>query len=329
MVCLILPAIRGPDTQETRLSAVSSGMNSVMQRKPQIQVSRLPRSQRVDRRAGLTVLELMVVMSIIGVLLGLVLPAVQAAREAARRVHCIHNLRQLGIAIHSYSDTFGGLPPGWQRDPSGVSAFGWAVSLLPFMEQSALEKRADSARPIDASENQFVREQTPSFMFCPSDNAPLRFTLFAENEEQVSSSNHGDLPLFDLPGANYVGVFGTGIPDEVPGHTGNGAFREAASVRLAEFQRGLSQSLWVGERTAQRLPASWLGFALDGEDAPGRVVGSAGVGPNVRDADECEFDSRHPGCANFLWGDGGARPIDDGIDRRVYRRLASRQGEGS
>jgi prepilin-type processing-associated H-X9-DG protein len=79
----------------------------------------------------------------------------------------------------------------------------------------------------------------------------------------------------------------------------------------------------VGERTARKLPSTWLGFDLRGEDAAGRVTGQAWLGPNRADADECEFDSRHPGGVNFLWGDGHVAWLIDEIDAMLYRQLAS------
>ncbi|HTI52374.1 MAG TPA: DUF1559 domain-containing protein [Planctomycetaceae bacterium] len=274
-----------------------------------------------DSRRGLTVLELLVVLAIVGVLLGLVLPALNAARESARKLTCSHNLRQLGIALHSYHDVFAGLPAGWQRESSGRSAFGWASGILTFIEQEPLDQKVDRTRSIDAAENLSACRQSFPMLLCPSDNAPARFELFAD---QGTVASWPPKVLARLPGANYVGIFGTLDPDTVDGRIGNGAFLEGRSIRMAEFQRGLSQSLLVGERTAQRLTSTWIGFVIGGEDAPGRVAGGVILGPNRRDADECEFDSRHPGSVNFLWGDAGVRSISDSIDSAIYRRFARR-----
>lgn len=270
---------------------------------------------------GLTVLELLIVLAIVAVLLGLVLPALHAARESSRRLTCAHNLRQLGMALHAYHDLFAGLPPGWQRESSGRSAFGWASGVLALIEQQPVDRMLDRTRSIDAAENLSACRQSLAMMYCPSDNAPAEFDLFADQGLLVPWQPK---VLVRLPGANYVGIFGTTDPDSVDGRTGNGVFLDGRSVRFAEFQRGLSQSLLVGERTAQRLFSTWIGFVVGGEDAPGRIVGSVNQGPNRRDADECELDSRHPGCVNFLWGDAGVRSISDAIDSATYRRLAQR-----
>lgn len=160
-------------------------------------------------------------------------------------------------------------------------------------------------------------------MLCPSDHAERSFGLYAEHESPESNADNEELLIY-LPAANYVGVFGTTDPDAVPGSSGNGAFIEGRPFRFAEFPRGLTQSLLIGERTARKLPSTWIGFLLRGEDAPARVVGFADKGPNRSDADECEFDSRHPDRANFLWGDGHVEAISNSIASPVYRRFANR-----
>src|SRR5688572_7073348 len=94
---------------------------------------------------GFTLVEILVVIAIIGILVGLLLPAVQAAREAARRTSCFNNMKQIGLALHSYHDTFRTLPPGWlAHDPvtrqpwtEGETGWGWASLILPFIEQNA------------------------------------------------------------------------------------------------------------------------------------------------------------------------------------------------
>lgn len=104
---------------------------------------------------------------------------------------------------------------------------------------------------------------------------------------------------------------------------------ELRAVRLSQFVRGLSSSLLVGERTARKLPSTWVGFLTNGEDAAGRIVGFADRGPNRDSADECEFASRHPGCVNFLWADGHVSTIADNIAPNTYRQLAVRAARRS
>lgn len=281
--------------------------------------------RRSSARHGLTVLELLVVLAVISVLLGLILPAVHNVRESARRLTCTNHLRQLGIALHSYHDVYRGLPPGWQPEPTRGTAWGWAAALLPYIDQAGLVPAISRNLPVNSPENDFASRQVLPLLLCPSDSAPRGFSLYADKGGIHLAARAGEMPLAMLPAANYLGVFGTSDPDMVPGPTGDGAFIEAESRRIAEFDRGLSNVLWLGERTARRLPSTWIGFVVAGEDAPSRVVGEAFQGPNRLGADECEFDSRHPGCANFLWGDGSVRAIADTIDSANYRRLASRR----
>lgn len=278
------------------------------------------------RRSGFTVVELVTVMAIVGVLLGLVLPAVQSAREAARRMTCTSHLRQIGLALHAYHDTMQGLPPGWQVDIRQRTAWSWNVPLLPYLESQDLLRRIDQHAAIDAASNREARSVTPPLLLCPSDHVTPTFDLFPEPPELTAADLVVQGPvLTQLPAGNYLGVFGTRLPDESPGSSGDGAFLEGRSIRFVELRRGLSQTLLIGERTARKLPSTWLGFVIGGEDAAGRVAGFAWLGPNEAATDECEFDSRHPGCANFLWGDGGVRAIAQGIDRHLYRCLATRE----
>jgi prepilin-type processing-associated H-X9-DG protein len=142
--------------------------------------------------------------------------------------------------------------------------------------------------------------------------------MFAEIGEHGTHAQESDDVLITLPRANYVGVFGTTDPDDVPGESGNGTFRQSRGRRFAEMLRGTSHVMMVGERTTRKIPSSWLGFAVEGEDAAGRVVGYADLGPNRDDADECEFDSRHPGHSNFVWADGHVAAVQDDVDHATY-----------
>ena len=291
-------------------------------------------------RAGLTVVELLVVMAITGIIASLLLPALAEARESARRMQCTSHLKQLGLSLHQYHELQKGLPPGWQPDARRYSAWSWAVPLLPYIEQAALLQKL----PFQSAMNPMAEEgEEPAtllpLLICPSDAAERSFALYAEIDEPPGLTNaagsnsepddddeeHSDTVLTWLPAANYLGVFGTTDPDAVAPQSGNGAFLEKRSVRFHEFQQGLSQSFLIGERTARKLPATWLGFLYQGEDAPARVSGFAGQGPNRDDADECEFDSRHRGVTNFLFGDGHVAAVSDGIEASVYRGYARRQ----
>ncbi len=276
-----------------------------------------------ERRRGVTVLELLVTVGIIGVLAGLLLPAVQQAR-GLRRLQCTNHLKQIGLAIHNYHDQHRALPIGRRADAVGASAFGWAPAILPFLDLVTLAHRIDDEASVTAAVNDEARTQTPVVFRCPSDPQDLTFALYAETDEHHTAPFAADTVLTVLPSANYVGVFGTSEPDDRPTPPGEGTFVGDRSVRFRDVIRGLSNVVIVGERTARKLPATWFGVPLAGEDAAGRLLGNAWIGPNRDDADECEFDSRHAGCTNFLWGDGHVRSIADSIDTHLYREFAKR-----
>jgi len=277
----------------------------------------------------LTVLELMVSLGIIGLIAALVLPALSAAREAARRIQCVDHFRELGIALHNHHSSLNRLPVGWAYDPSQRSAYGWAVPLLPYLSESPLADQIDRRLPVDAPPNAVAKRTPLNVMRCPSDIAEPFFLLFEESDDSdtilslSSTRAAGPVSLFELPTANYVGVFGTLDPDiSIPAPRGDGAFLENRSVRFSDFLRGVSNSLVIGERTMAQVPSTWLGVSLLGEDAAARLVGAALQGINNPLADECDFSSRHPGGANFLWGDGRVTFVSAEIDLEQYHRSA-------
>lgn len=275
---------------------------------------------RDKHRKGLTVLELLTSIAVISTLTALVLPAINSARESARRLQCSNNLRQVGLALHTYHDQYGSLTAGWQWGPHRRTAYGWAVPLLPGLEQNALASRIDRSRGVGDCRNAFARNRSLPVFLCPSDLAPPTFALYGGN-----TAAGRDVPLLTLPSSNYVGVFGTREPDDgFPPPRGDGAFFSCMPARFADFRRGLSNTIFVGERPAATVPSTWLGVDFRGEDAACRILGQVDTGPNHASGDECEFGSRHPGIANFLWGDGRVTGVSDSVDAEVYRRLARR-----
>lgn len=276
-----------------------------------------------SRAGGLTIVELLVSTAVISTMMALLLPAVQASREAARNLQCQNNLHQVGMALVDHHHSHKSLPAGWTTDSTGESAFGWLPFIFPELEESGLSQELDIAGPLMPISSRLAT--TPAVLVCPSDIVEPTFDLFAEAEDHETHAQESQETLGTLPAASYLGVFGTTDADDVPGASGNGTFVANRNCRFAEITRGLSHVVIVGERTARKLPATWLGIALDGEDATGRLTGYCDLGPNRPDADECEFDSRHPGSVNFLWGDGHVGSVTDNIDRQLYREMARRQ----
>ncbi|NQV24594.1 MAG: DUF1559 domain-containing protein [Rhodopirellula sp.] len=195
-------------------------------------------------RSGFTVLELLTVMGIVSTLAAIILPAVGSAREAARRMQCVNQLKQVGIALHSYHEIHGSFPTGWQWEATNNSAYGWAVPLLPQLEQNAIYEQTDRNSLLTDSVNTRARATSVSLLICPSDIVAPVFTLAWENKATLGTG-----PLFDLPTASYVGVFGVTEADETnPVPLGEGTFVADKAVRLADLQRGASHTAVVGER---------------------------------------------------------------------------------
>lgn len=284
----------------------------------------VPRSNP-GSRCGFTVLELLTVAGVMSILIAIVLPAIGTAREAARRMQCVNHLKQIGIALHNYHEVFASFPTGIQWEETHQSAYGWAVPLLPFLEQRSVYEQTCRNSILMDPRNDRSRYTSIGLYLCPSDITEPAFLLSSENRATGDSS-----PLFELPTASYIGVFGVHEPDEhdpsCPSE-GEGTFLVSRSIRLADLQRGASNTIIIGERTMSRVPATWLGVDRLGADSECRLLGSAITSPNCHDCDECEFDSRHPGGSNFLWADGHVRLVSEDIDSKEYQRMSRRTGD--
>ncbi|MFN0052961.1 MAG: DUF1559 domain-containing protein [Planctomycetales bacterium] len=291
------------------------------------------------RRGGFTLIELLVVIAIISVLIALLLPAVQQAREAARRTQCKNNLRQIGIALHSYHDQYSTLPPGWIGMTNGVpdifgsNGWGWGAKILPQIEQGPVYNAINFSLSVaDPLHSGLRTTKIPSYR-CPSDVGSGEWTINSES----------GVPLAKLANANYAGVFGvseiddcvTGtaadwpFPTPYPQCGGEGVFYHNSITRFADMIDGASNTFLVGEHLTDERPnprwySTWAGVIPGGEDALVRIVGTADHTPNHPSNHIDDFGSYHTGGAQFLLGDGSARFISDNIDLRTYQSLATR-----
>ncbi len=260
-----------------------------------------------------TLVELLVVVTVVGVLIALILPAVQSAREAARRTQCLNNLKQIGIAIHSYTTASRALPIGyiaWNRPSAGVApGWAWSAAILPELGASSLYSSMNVNQAIDVVANITPRSTMLSTYVCPSDRRTGGFTA-------ESSLAGGSIEAQTI---SYAANHGTGDSAK-----GNGLFLLNKSIRLNDVRDGMSNTLCVGERGSFTVQNAWAGALSDGRG--GDQVLARVSGRNVRIADTTSFASPHHGIVQFLMADGATRPIRADIHLAIYRALATRNG---
>jgi prepilin-type N-terminal cleavage/methylation domain-containing protein/prepilin-type processing-associated H-X9-DG protein len=228
-------------------------------------------------RRGFTLVELLVVIAIIGILIGLLLPAVQMAREAARRGSCLNNLRQMGVGLHNYHNTFGSFPPGGVEPRTPLKPQGrqlaWSVFLLPYVEQHPLFLRIDTSKAFDAPENAAAASIVLPLYLCPS--VPPR---------EIASTARAP--------CHYGGIYGERITG--PNNPPKGVMLYDRRVSIPEIRDGTSHTIIISEDSQ---------FA-DGQWINGRNIFDQAFAINQAPAFENDMRSEHPGGANALFCDG-------------------------
>ncbi len=287
-------------------------------------------------RRAFTLIELLVVIAIIGILIALLLPAVQKIREAAARMQCQNNLKQIGLALHNYHDRNNGFPPGyldvapWPNDDAGPG-WGWAAFILADLEQGNVQSQINFNGQVGGNLPATIAARTMylKIFACPSDQQLATFTL-----------TDGGSGAWLLAHGSYVACNGNdGVDDNTtPPHTG--AFvRGLRGYRIADITDGMSTTFFVGERCTTMSLSSWVGVIPDAlvpsVRSPGDYSGPSALvlghcGPHlpndsiVTDADA--MSSGHTSGVNFLFGDGSVHQINNGISQTVYDALATRAG---
>ena len=304
-------------------------------------------------RNGFTLVELLVVIAIIGILVALLLPAVQAAREAARSVQCINNLKQLGLAILNYETQHGSFPPGGLHDgpdtiPSPYNQHNnlaycrtnWAVCILPFLEQGNLYDRYDNNLPNGDAANLPVLQTLLPVMACPSDvdtDKLLQGIFYLSNQAGAPGSYKG----VDSGRAGATGGW-WGFP---PHHATGGLIAEErgplhavvpnvgrfSAVTAPEIRDGLSNTLLIGEYHSTTSPVwgpTWAATYNWANIGTAQVESVAHGVPDynacLADAvfSECKraFASLHSGnVINFVMCDGHVVRISPSIDGTVFQ----------
>lgn len=289
-------------------------------------------------RRGFTLLELLVVIAIIGVLIALLVPAVQRVRVAAAHMSCLNNMKQVGLALHNYHDAVKAFPPGYASgvDSAGNDTgpgWGWASFILPQVEQAPLFKMIDFNQGIEAAVNAGARTKVVPVYMCPGDISQPTWTA-----TRFDLSGTPITTICDVASANYIGVFGT----TEPGVEGDGVFYRNSSTRLGDITDGTSTTFLIGERSHKLCQVTWTGavtganiFPPPGSTAPpivdnasGMVLGHTGDGngPGAPNSYVNQFSSQHGLGANFCFADGHVTFISLGIDYNVYRALSTRGG---
>jgi prepilin-type N-terminal cleavage/methylation domain-containing protein len=290
----------------------------------------------VSVRRGFTLIELLVVIAIIAILIGLLLPAAQKVREAAARLQCENNLKQLALAAHAYHDANRGLPPGYLATasyPSTSPGWGWAAFLLPYIEQDNLYRQIDFSQPVETQPA--IQTMVKTFL-CPSD-APPRGPFDVLDTTLA--------PVALAAPSSYAATVGDDS-NEVDAPTGSGVFFRNSCIRLTDITDGTSNTSMIGDRAWLDTQGIWAGAIDPAVTMPGTAnPWQTAIGPpqalvlvhnnwiNIKsDADGGldDFSSKHINGINMLCADGSVRFLrsitGDGALRRAFWAMGTRAG---
>lgn len=290
---------------------------------------------RLSRTRGFTLVELLVVIAIIGILIALLLPAVQAAREAARRSQCSNNLKQFGLALHNYHDTFKIFPPGSinSADNLGGEAISAWVLILPFMEQTALHDLWDFNYGQLDSHNYAANRTPVDEYFCPSKSRPTK--MGPDNPaDQYGSSAYGD----------YAVCAGTGHSNSGTPFYWKGLFGSNSRTAFRDVRDGTSNTLAMGEKRMDQgtltSPQYRFGFHAcrtvnypmnidvvpDAKYSIPTDTGGTIAGTSATFSSDwwANFGGDHPGGVQFLLADGSVKFLSETIEFDTYQHLGDK-----
>ena len=266
-----------------------------------------------NRQRAFTLVELLVVITIIGILMAMMMPAVMAAREAARRMSCLNNLFQIGVALNNYESAYDMLPPGTtdaagpvHNVPQGYK-MSWTVNVLPYLDENVVYEHIDRSVGAYDAKNAAVRAMKLSVFTCPSAD-PAR----------------GDQP----PVSSYVGCQNdVEAPINVDNH---GVLFLNSHISRDDVTDGISHTIYLGEKVTEPTDLSWM----SGTGATLRNTGHAPqwgtLDPTVpnpaakNDLYVGGFSSDHSQICNYLFGDGRTDSLSNCIDLKVLQQLGNR-----
>jgi prepilin-type N-terminal cleavage/methylation domain-containing protein/prepilin-type processing-associated H-X9-DG protein len=293
------------------------------------------------RAKGFTLIELLVVIAIIGVLIALLLPAVQKVREAANRMACASNLKQIGLAFHNYENAHGAFPCAYDAftHPTMPLGHAWGTYLLPFLEQENLYKKYDFAQSLAAPGNLAVIQTPLKIMQCPSSPNPNRTYTYNYMGADISAAA-GDYGVV----SGILGNYWTNYVN-TPTDSRDGILRNNGYTRIAQITDGTSNTILLGE-IAGRDELWRAGQLISGMSAGGGggwgdwlngecwingslFDGTGSTGPcivNCTNRRCAGYYSFHPGGVNVLMADGSGRFIRDNINNKTLCYLVTKAG---
>lgn len=273
----------------------------------------------VGATRGFTLVELLVVIAIIGILVALLLPAVQAAREAARRSQCTNNLKQMGLALHNYHDTHKVFPPGY------ISSLGWnwGSYLLPFSEQQPLYDNMGVGDPTDwGNPDHLDNGRTPLALYlCPSDSYPQNVRNDRRRPRHASGGNNRKA----LGYSSYVGIRGS---NSAWRENSNGVIYPNSAIRFRDIVDGTSNTVAISERRYKNHNGSIWCCTSNNHGNIHYTLADTGT-PQGRDelingSHTNAISSQHPGGALFALCDGSTRFISETINLQTWRDIGNR-----